>query len=487
MEGPKATEKTGQRVNGSEKASGTRKPGRPLIHVMLGPPRYIPSYHIPAEDLWREALAIFFLAAVVVIIAFNGQQRMPDWLVSDGTYYDVWFDGDCPRVVQQAVNRLSDPRDRTIMHPLYSLMAFPLTGLLSAALVIKPLTALRLAISLAAGLWTGLLFLLFRLIGCRRFDAVLFTVLGAVSASAMFWFSVPESWVFSSVTVLVPLLLLVVAERRTIPVRWYILMSAATLSMTLSNWMLGLFIAFEKFNWRRALWISLSAFGAVAMLCGVSALVFPTYKIAFPEYAHEYIFQQESGGPLHVLISFFLHTLVMPMFQIVSGWDHPGVLRMTTQVMPAGSATLWGGVAVALWVALLGFGFLSAWAIKRHPALLRMMVAWLLWQISLHLIYGGQETFLYSLHWLPCLLAFAAYGSLTRLRRPVLVVTAALILCAGINNRWQFNNAVAFVQHRELVHGDFSSILPAPTKPATPAPHAAVTRRAPRAKSRPAR
>ena len=70
-----------------------------------------------------------------------------------------------------------------------------------------------------------------------------------------------------------------------------------------------------------------------------------------------------------------------------------------------------------------------------------------LWHLALHLVYGGEETFLYSLHWLPLLVVIAAFGTMTRARAVARVLAAALVACATVNNQRQFTQAVNAVPH----------------------------------------
>jgi hypothetical protein len=67
-------------------------------------------------------------------------------------------------------------------------------------------------------------------------------------------------------------------------------------------------------------------------------------------------------------------------------------------------------------------------------------------QLLLHLIFGN-ETFLYSLHWLPILISIAALATLTKWRVPVIV--AALVLCgaAAVSNISQFGESIAFLRN----------------------------------------
>ena len=133
--------------------------------------------------------------------------------------FDVWFDSDAPRVFDDMVSRLAW-NVRADVHPLFSLFAYPPVYFLRSVFLLDSGVAVRLVIAIVAALWMAALFVLMRCIGLRRYDAVLFSLLGGVSASAMFWFVVPETLSFGSVTILVALIVAAVASRRAISPVW---------------------------------------------------------------------------------------------------------------------------------------------------------------------------------------------------------------------------------------------------------------------------
>jgi hypothetical protein len=61
---------------------------------------------------------------------------------------------------------------RVKVHPLFSLIAFSPVYVLRKPLGIDAITAVRLVIAAVASLWLGTMFVLLRLIGCRRTAAI---------------------------------------------------------------------------------------------------------------------------------------------------------------------------------------------------------------------------------------------------------------------------------------------------------------------------
>jgi hypothetical protein len=154
-----------------------------------------------------------------------------------------------------------------------------------------------------------------------------------------------------------------------------------------------------------------------------------------------FLFQPESGGPLVIARAFFFHSIIMPRITEVGRGHRPG-LRLTVQPSLAGSATPWGMAAVGFWVALLSLGVWGAITIRRQRQLAVVLGFTLLGHFVLHQLFGGEETFLYALHWVPCLVVLAAFGALTRARLLALILAGALVVCVAINNGIQFVDAV---------------------------------------------
>jgi hypothetical protein len=154
--------------------------------------------------------------------------------------------------------------------------------------------------------------------------------------------------------------------------------------------------------------------------------------------------RSESGGPINVAKSFLFHTIVMPEIQErqkVRLKDNTLMPIMVTQPSRVGSASLYGAAAAGVWSGLLGLGFWGLIFSKDNRRLKLVLAITLLGQFMLHLLYG-QETFLYSLHFLPLLVVLVAFSAMTRLRSFALTLTGILVVLAAINNFQQFDKAM---------------------------------------------
>ncbi len=401
-----------------------------------------------SPGVWLDVLLILLLVLGAGLAAFHGAQRLPPALaVSEEQGDDVWFDSDMPHILSNMSSRWADHRHVIAPYPLFILAAVPLVKASQLAFRLDALTAAQAAMALVASLWMGALFVLLRLLSGRRVDAVVFSLLACASASAVFWFTVPETWAFGSLTIVLALLIAALGQRRMLSERWYVLASALTLSMAAVNWATGLCLAFARFPWRRALRVSLGALALVAALWSIEQAFWPhvqvrhvRIQIVSPDISYAAV------GPLAVAGAYFFDAMVMPAITTSPRVQHPG-LRMTVRdsaLIPAGP---WSLPALWCWAVLCGLGIWGAVTTPRHRLLAVVIGGTLLWQLILRVYYGvfsDQETFLYSLYWAPVLIALAAFSVLTRLRVLALALAVSLTLCAGINNLAQFHRAAQF-------------------------------------------
>lgn len=207
---------------------------------------------------WQDVLIIIGLAITFALALAYATQLVNPILYQE---YDVWFEADIKRVFDNMTDRGGD-HYRTKVHPLFSLVAFPLVYLLKFA-GLNNITAVRTVILAVAGLWISTLYILFRLIDIRRFDSTLFSILGATSAAAVFWFTVPETYSFGSLSILIALCLAAISEYRQVSQFWYVVVSALTLSFTTTNWLVGIVTTAINHRWKRALQITVNAFSTL--------------------------------------------------------------------------------------------------------------------------------------------------------------------------------------------------------------------------------
>ncbi len=389
-----------------------------------------------------DILIAFVFVILGGVASYLGAQLIDPIIVK---VWNSWFGGDMPRVFDNMTSRGSD-HYRLKVHPLFSLIAFPPVTVLEKALHLEPIIAVRIVIAAVAALWLGTLFITLRLLGCRRFDAMLFSLLGATSAAAIFWFTVPETYSFGSLSILLALCFVVLTENYLFSSLWYVAVSALTLSITITNWMVGILVTAVNHRWKQSLQITVNAFAVVTLLWGVQKYIFPSAVFFLGDREEKkYVKVFKSAGEyLTVIKSFVSNTIVMPAIQLTENIKKPEWPYMSPQATDPGSGSIWGFIAVGLWMALLGLGMWGCFSSKKHPKLRLVLGFSLLGQLLLHLVYGGGETFLFSLHFAPLLIILAAFSTLTRARLVGLILAGMLIISAGINNVQLFYQATEY-------------------------------------------
>ncbi len=395
-----------------------------------------------------DGLLVVTLGIAAGLLTFHNASRMSP-LVFSTRAQDLLFDADTADYVSMMTVR-EGPHGETKVHPLLTLFIYPPVKILRSVLDLEPTQAIRVTLALVAALWAGTLFGVLRLIGCREPDSAIFTLLGVVSAAAQFWFAVPETGSYGSLSILAAVGVMALAQRWKISELGYAAVSAFTLSTTVTNWMAGIFLSFINLPRRRALKLTAIAFGIVVALAGLQEAIFPRadFFLQNPKKG-AFLFHPRSGGPVKIVPAFIFHTMIMPA---IENTPKNGALRLTTQQLAPGSGSPWGRAAVWFWGALLGVG--AWWAVSnaRSSKLVQLVGFTLLGQLVLHLVFG-KETFLQALHFLPLLIVLAAFGTFTRARPGVLLFAAALTVCAFINNQLIFEQAATQVDRYEELIG----------------------------------
>jgi hypothetical protein len=391
--------------------------------------------------------AIAGLLALAAAAATLYGSRGIDARLIRGENNDVWFEADCPRVFLDATDSRS-VQARSAVHPLSGLFTYSLVTALRWAGGLEPISAVRVLRALTAAACAVAFYSLLRRIGCRRLDAILFTLLAATSAAAMFWFVVPETYPAGLLTILLTLCLLAGGEGRRPSPGWDIVVNIGTFAFTITNWMAGLLATFVRWPLRQALRIILAALCFALTLMMVQHQLLPgaaIWPVSFEEGA--YILPADAGGPVRVVISFGIHSMVMPAIGTIERYGPVSGPIMTVQHSWPGSAGTWGFVAVTLWALLLGFGVYGMYTCRTHRCLRIVLGLTIAGQLVVHVLYG-LETFLYSCHFGPLLIVLAAFAALSKNRRVAVGLALSLILCAGINNARQLAWARAFVERR---------------------------------------
>jgi len=402
---------------------------------------------------WRDITAAVAVGVSAACASFWAAHFVPSVIV-DECYFDAWLNGDSVAVYSGMVNRWTSHRSE--FHPLFSLMTTPVVYALKLGLRIEPLTAAHMLMAGAAALWSSGIYCVLRVVGCRRLDAGLLTLLAMSSAASVFWFVVPETWAFGSLSILFALGLVAMGEGQRVAPGWYVVASAMSLGTTVTNWMAGIIAAAMKNSLKDAFQITSNAFCLVMVLWCVEKMWFPETKLFLtpePKEITRHIDTPAAGGPWQVAKVFLFHSMVMPEIQgnvVALGRRPPRTVTiMSVQASKAGSGSVWSGVAVVLWTVFLGAGFWGLLTVEGHLRLRIAVSLMLLGQLSLHLLYG-DETFLYALHWVPLLVIVGGFGALASPRWVWLGLAGLLLASTTVNNGLKFSQATQMVSRAVL-------------------------------------
>jgi len=412
----------------------------------------------------KDLIVASGLAILFFVVSFILSGRI-DPVIYKQEAMNVWFEGDIPRVHDNLVDRWGDEY-RVRVHPLFSLFSYPIVNTLTRLCGVESGIAIRIFFSFVSFLWIGSAFAMFRLMGCRRFDSTLFTLILGVSASSLFWFTVPETYSLGSITIVLTLCFILYSgkQQEKPSFIWFLLINALSLSITVTNWLVGLLASLFYLPWKKAIAACAAALLLVCALWGIQKQIFP-YTEFFGQSLKEtqYALHPGSGEITKAAPAFFFHSMVMPEFETFNKFKDTGWQVMTVQNSPPGSAGPQGVAAIAVFAALLIMGLWAAFTIKELGKFRAITGIFISAQFVMHFLYG-DETFLFSLHFTPILVAIIALCTLTKIRKLSLVLAGLFLVLLCWNNFTQFEKAVDNIKNCRPAHLEQGTPTPVEVK-----------------------
>ena len=378
------------------------------FRLSLVPGEYKPT-RLRGVDYWIAA-ALGFIGAVIAVwacAAFNSR-------VND--YWNIYFHADPNRILTDTSLRPSLGFSRKGgVHPIFSiLMLLPLQAL--GAIGLSQLTAFTILLVISDAMSVGIFYFAMRGLGLSIPAAVGFA--GALMTSAAFVHWTPFVETFSFALLAGVAMLLVATSCRYSLVLWT-LGSAGTLSVTITNWVLGLAAAFFRLPPRKFVLVSTAAFVLVAVGALIQRAIMPPApvffnpRVIFQEKAFTQIELEKHGLQRWSLAddarSVLLTSAVAPPPRLEDDPTPFGVFRLVTNQHSPPTESLVGAGAIVCWIFLLGVGLWGAWRTLSHRAVALAVGSFALFQLAMHLVYG-EITFLYALNFFPALLTLAAFG-----------------------------------------------------------------------------
>jgi hypothetical protein len=277
----------------------------------------------------------------------------------------------------------------------------------------------------------------------------------------MFWFSVPESHSFGSMTILAALLLTLWPQNISAVAR-YAGAAGVSLSMTTTNAMVGL-IAGARHLATRDLWIAgASAWFVVCVLWAIQKWAFPATEFFLgPRHVVGFFFALTPQRIAEVLQVMLSHSVVMPEIGVMNGAERvpvSGAVRlMTIQKSVLGTGGFLGLIATLAWCGLLGLGIWAAFSVRYRLSELCLLAGGAM--LALFLVWSA-ETFWFSINLLPFLIIFAAGTTFTRFQVLGVALAIVVILLGGANNWTQFQRAVAITHEMDAFARSFPGAKP---------------------------
>lgn len=331
---------------------------------------------------------------------------------------DLVLGTDAPRVIAD-LTRFDANHYRTKVHPLFVILLNPL-GLLLKESIGQPRVSAMLLNSGFAALGVALFHVLLRLCGVAAVRALLWTSLFGLSASQLFFGSLPETYAFSGASLL--LLYVLFAAGRASGAR-FVAAGVFAFGMTVTNLAIAVWLRARSLDKGPGLWglaprlVRYTA-AVVAITAGLGMLQawwYPRARLFFGPAAlreeAQYVFLPENASALaaragDVAANGFIFNLAAPTLRIDKvGRRYP----RTSFSRPSPTALRPTGVAHGvLWTALLWTAVAcgARHGLHRHAAV-QALLGGVAFHLALHSAYG-ETLFLYSCHWTFAVVASAA-------------------------------------------------------------------------------
>jgi len=413
--------------------------------------RFVPIPYEPRTSFsGADALLALLMGFLAIAISIYGSNFF-DPAIYEMRGFNIWFQADPPRVISAMNDPASTWHYRTSVHPLFSLLSTPLTGLLTA----NGFDVLQVGRGIMAAcgfLAAGSLLLALRGLGLPRAAATLFTGVFLASATYIHWFSLTETYAPAAVSTAIVLLVLTSVGAD----RWFVWLvaSVGALAVTVTNWAVALTSTVCRLGLKKAISLNIAALLVVVALATAQKALYPNTKLFFLpgelidelRYTQIYSEVKRTGSwtPFSNIWSVAVTSAVTPAPQEVNQVDNSGkpVARIVSnQSSPLGSHGVIGWIALGSWLLVLAAGTLGGLANVERRAVFSAISLFLLSQSALHAVYG-EITFLYAANFFPALVLFAAFSWFSRLRSPAVIAAIAFVVCGGVSNFMQFKAAV---------------------------------------------
>lgn len=389
----------------------------------------------PQRLLWADVALVGVVVFLSALTAAWCASQMGQAYLADAAY-NIWFDADTPRVFKNLLSPNSD-HYRTSVHPISALTLTPPAWVLHKFVGLpQPLAAQIVIVGSAAGI-AGFYVLSLRLMGIGMVATACLSALLVGSAAFLHWGGTVELFAPGGFTIMVTIAALAAGSR--LGATAWIVVSALSVSITVTNWMAGL--AASLVRWRRLpiIGITAAALLVVMTLSVIQKSAFSNAALFFNPrglFAERAWIQPRMESRNRELAKWSLadnwrsivfSTIVAPP-PYLDFKPNGDVVRVSNQEMRWTKVSAVAVAATIGWFVLLCLGVWGAIRRGPHRAVAVAVGLMLAGQALLHGVYG-YPTFLYSAHFLPLLVTLAAFVWFTPARR---VLPALALVAAGL-------------------------------------------------------
>lgn len=386
-----------------------------------------------------DSAAVLVISSISIFISLTLSAKCPDILYEE---YNIWFGADINRVFSNIANYDSINLVRAHLHPIFSLLIFPIVQFLKF-FGISSLGAAYFLVSLSGALVSSLIYITLRYQAIPILSCLLGSFVFLCSGAFIFWWSVIETFPIGAATISIVFVMLSMKIRT----KWiWILGTALTLSMTITNWIVGILGAAFTFNRIKAIKILSIGFVSVLLLYIVQSFVFLDSKPSDPraEFVAESVYLQGPKSTAELPQYFLKYTA-----RTIDFLTSPAVVRRSKINVNIKQSNfeldLVRLVSTSCWLLLFFVGLRKVLRSAKKSTFTKVLLSFVLFQFLLHLFYGDNP-FLYSAHYFPALIIIASYSLYGKHEKVFQLVAFVFCVTALYSNIGNFNHAMLLLQ-----------------------------------------
>ncbi len=386
-----------------------------------------------------DSAAVLVISSISIFISLTLSAKCPDILYEE---YNIWFGADINRVFSNIANYDSINLVRAHLHPIFSLLIFPIVQFLKF-FGISSLGAAYFLVSLSGALVSSLIYITLRYQAIPILSCLLGSFVFLCSGAFIFWWSVIETFPIGAATISIVFVMLSMKIRT----KWiWILGTALTLSMTITNWIVGILGAAFTFNRIKAIKILSIGFVSVLLLYIVQSFVFLDSKPSDPraEFVAESVYLQGPKSTAELPQYFLKYTA-----RTIDFLTSPAVVRRSRINVNIKQSNfeldLVRLVSTSCWLLLFFVGLRKVLRSAKKSTFTKVLLSFVLFQFLLHLFYGDHP-FLYSAHYFPALIIIASYSLYGKHEKVFQLVAFVFCVTALYSNHGNFNHAMLLLQ-----------------------------------------